>query len=478
MKVLVVDMTHGGTIIASEFLKIHDFEVFAWDIYSTLDDQRVEELRNEGLKFVGKEFLDQLNRDKSNTNILNLDEFNEDINAGNYQLHEEDFMIIAPVHCNLESEVTMTHHDAVGFLLKDSLNVPVIEVTGVKGKTSIVWMLKEIFKDLKPLVLSSLGVEVVEDGEWKVIKPDISITPASIIDAWKLREDHEVGICIFETSLGGTGLADVGILTNLVEDYSIAGNSREASGAKSQIFKSRAVTCELDSFNSKYSEFQEKTNTFDSVASVENVKKHANVNASQINLSFDKTRFKVDLVDFKTLGNDIINTSFELSTFAPALIHVNNVLAAVCASLTLEVPITTIKEGLSNFRGLKGRTSIRDYKGIRIIEEINPGLNVKAVKKALEIIDDMDDPGVIFGGRYGVTCEEIDEKSVSEVLDKIKEDTYLVLTDELGANVNNILKRDRTYVIDFEQAIECAIENGCSNLLLIYRSNFSDVKKR
>ncbi len=156
----------------------------------------------------------------------------------------------------------MTHHEAVGFLLKDKINIPIIEVTGVKGKTSIVWMLKEIFKDLNPLVLSSLGVEVFEDGEWKVLKRDISITPASIIEAWKLAEDYEKGICIFETSLGGTGLADVGILTNLAEDYPIANNSRTASDAKRQIFKSKAVACEIDSFNSKYSEFKEKTNTF------------------------------------------------------------------------------------------------------------------------------------------------------------------------------------------------------------------------
>ena len=170
--------------------------------------------------------------------------------------------IVAPVHCKLESKVNMTHHEAVGFLLKDKINIPVIEVTGVKGKTSVVWMLKEIFKDYNPLVLSSLGVEVLEDSDWKVLKQNISITPASIIEAWKLAEDYEIGICIFETSLGGTGLADVGILTNLAEDYPIAGGFGSASDAKLQIFNSRIVVCEQDSFNSKYHEFQMKTNTF------------------------------------------------------------------------------------------------------------------------------------------------------------------------------------------------------------------------
>ena len=57
-------------------------------------------------------------------------------------------------------------------------------------------------------------------------------------------------------------------------------------------------------------------------------------------------------------------------------------MAALSASLTLEVPEEKIKEGFKNFRGVKGRTSIKEYNGIRVIEEINPGLNVTAVKKA------------------------------------------------------------------------------------------------
>jgi coenzyme F430 synthetase len=457
MKVLVVDMTHGGAIIASEFLKIPNFEVYAWDIYSTMEQETRIELEEKGLKFVGKEGFDDLKLDKNNST-------------------ESDLILIAPVHCELESEVNMTHHQAVGFLLENKINVPVIEVTGVKGKTSVVWILKEIFKDSNPLVLSSLGVEVVKDKEWKLLKQNISITPASIIEAWKLAEGYEVGICIFETSLGGTGLADVGILTNLAEDYHIANNSRVASDAKLQIFQSRMVSCDLDSYNTNYSEFQDKTNTFDNGEF--KVKNPANLTATQIRLGFDKTHMGIDIVDFKTLGNKIINEYIEVSTFAPSPIHISNVLAAITASLTLEVSLEKIKDGLNNFNGVKGRTSTSDHNGIRIIEEINPGLNVTAVKKALSMMKDMDDVCVIFGGKYGVTCEEIDEKSVSEVLDKIESDVQLILTDELGANVKNILNRNFKYSNNLNDAITCAVKNTCSNILIIYRSNFSDIKKR
>jgi UDP-N-acetylmuramyl pentapeptide synthase len=394
MKVLIVDMTHGGQLIASEFMKIPEFEVFALDIYSTMDSHTRYELQVNGLKF-----------------LESIEDLKEHKNPGT----ESDFMIVAPVHCNLEYPVDMTHHEAVGFILKDRINIPIIEVTGVKGKTSVVWILKEILKDFNPLVLSSLGVEVIDDGKWKVLKSDISITPASIIESMKLSEGYEIGICIFETSLGGTGLADVGILTNIVENYPISCNTKVASDAKLQIFKSKAVACEINSFNSMYSEFMEKTNTFGNSTDDRN---HANLTASQIRFGLVKTDFKIELEDFKTSSNNILNESIEVSTFAPSPYHVTNVLSAVCASLSIGVPMEKIKEGLNNFKGVKGRTSIEEHDGIRFIKEINPGLNVTAVKKALLMMEDMDNVGVIFGGKYGVTCEEIDEESVSDVLDE------------------------------------------------------------
>jgi coenzyme F430 synthetase len=450
MKVLVVDMTHGGILISSEFMKIPHIEVLALDIYKSMDPTRVEELKNNGLNF-----LESL----------------EDIN----QIVESDLMIVAPVHCKLDHDVTLTHHEAIGLLLNDKIDIPIIEVTGVKGKTSIVWMLKEIFKDENPLVLSSLGVEVVENGEWKVLKRNISITPASIIEAWELAQNYENGICIFETSLGGTGLADVGILTNLAEDYPIANNSRTASEAKRQIFKSKAVACEIESYNSKYSEFNGKTNTFGNSS---NSKKRSNLTASNIQFGFDKTNFQINIINFKTSKNHMLNESFEVSTFAPAPIHITNVLAAVCASLTIGVSIEKIKKGLNNFKGVKGRTSINEQNGIRIIEEINPGLNVTSVKKAISMIKPMDHVGVIFGGKYGVTCEEIDEESVSDVLELINEDIPLIFVDELGASIKNILNRNSDYSNDIDDAMKKVVDYNLKNVLLIYRSNFSDLKNR
>lgn len=79
---------------------------------------------------------------------------------------------MAPIHSNLKYSVDMTHHDAVVYLLKEEIKIPMIEVTGVKGKTTVVHMLREIFKDTNPLILTSLGVEIKD----KLLERNISIT--------------------------------------------------------------------------------------------------------------------------------------------------------------------------------------------------------------------------------------------------------------------------------------------------------------
>ncbi|MCE5214319.1 MAG: coenzyme F430 synthase [Methanobacterium sp.] len=443
MKVLIVDMTHGGVKIASEFSKLGEYDVYALDIYKTLNEEQKEHLKKNKIKLVEEEFLQDNN----------------------------DLKVVAPVHCLLDHPIDMTHHEAVAFLMEKKLKLPVIEVTGVKGKTSVIHMLKEIFREFRPLILSSLGVEVLDNHEWKLLKQDISITPASMIIAWELGQEYQPRIFIAETSLGGTGLARVGVITNIAEDYIIASGTIKASQAKAQIFKNKLIACNYSSFHEFYQEYEDKINTF-------GLTEEANVNATQILYGLQETVFKVDVHGLKTITGETVEEQFKIITFAPAHHHLENVLSAICASLTCGIPSNTIKKGLMNFKGIKGRTSLR-YKGKScIIEEINPGINVTAVKRALNMIEDLPRSAVVFGGKYGVTCEEIEEKSVSEVLDGLDENIELILTDQLGRKIKEKLKRSQAYREDYVQAVEYAIEKQYHNILLIYRSNYPDLSLR
>ena len=42
--ILIVDMTHGGVKLAIEFSKLGLFNVYAWDIYHTLNQEQKEYL--------------------------------------------------------------------------------------------------------------------------------------------------------------------------------------------------------------------------------------------------------------------------------------------------------------------------------------------------------------------------------------------------------------------------------------------------
>ncbi|MBU4534447.1 MAG: coenzyme F430 synthase [Euryarchaeota archaeon] len=448
MNALVIDLTHGGFKIALELLETKYENIWAWDIYHSLNDTQKNLLESKGIKLTSEIPL-----------VDNLD-------------------IIAPVHCPLDIEIDLTHHAAVKYILEDwkKIEIPVIEVTGVKGKSSVVGILKEIFIFRKPLVLSSLGAEYLENKSVINLKKNISITPASIIDTIQLAKNYEYDICIFETSLGGTGLADVGILTNVVEDYVIAQGKSKASTAKSQIFKSQIICCEKETLDQYYSHLNE--NIVSRINSYSLKNPDAKVNVLNVKYGLDKTFIEVDVKNLKTISGKTRNTRLHIETFAPAPHHVSNVLAALSAALSLDVDINDLLVGLSRFKGVKGRTSLKKEGDITIIEEVNPGINVKALEKTIKMAQSMENSIVILGGEYGITCEEIDELEAAKLLNSFKMHIPLILTDQLGRGILKKMESPSIFIENPQEALNYAIKNGARKIVFIYRSNYSNLKKR
>jgi len=429
---LVADLTHGGVIIALEMRKYFP-DVMAWDFYGTLGDDDRKMLTEKGVDIV-----------------------KGPVNGST---------VIAPVHCPVRSD--LTHHEITGWLLTSwrmEMGVPVVEVTGVKGKTSTVWILRSIMGDLQPLVLSSLGSWAGDE----LLRRDISIAPASIIETVNLAEHHDYGAAIFEVSLGGTGLADVGVLTNIVEDYGIRRGTSRASRAKEQIFRSRLVCCEYGAFRRYYSRFQERTNTF-SVRDTE-----ATLHVEEVSYGLESTEATIHATGLKTLAGDHVDVEFRIETFAPAEHQLSNVLAAASAALTLGFDVEDVQRGVKDYQGIPGRTSMRQVRGTTIIEEINPGLNVRAIEYTLKMAMELPDPIIILGGRYGVTCEEIDEARLSEILSNY--DLRFIFTDELGYSIMRRSCVDGIYFKNPEDALRVGLNHR--TVVLIYRSEYGDLTKR
>lgn len=473
MNNLVIDMTHGGVKIAVSLAK-NSRNVLAYDIYNTLNviDRKMLEVYDVWL----------------------LNDLSE------LEKYRGEMRIIYPVHLPLTHEEIcknnpnlkysfMTHHEIVKELLEGwGDDIKKVEITGVKGKTSSVFMLKEILTDENPLILSSLGALLYENEKEIILKKDISITPANIKEAIDLAYKIANPICkiadgvvesenlkkynsaIFESSLGVSGIADVGLLTNISENYPIAGGRLTASEAKRQVFNCDTVVCSKESLDKYYSDIEHpKINTFSTNDN------DANLYADEVSYSLDKTEITVRYNDVKTINGKISNGSLTVETFAPGRHHVSNVLGVILTCIALEIDDDKIISGLANFNGITGRTAKRSNGNLTVIEEINPGINTDAIRQSIEMIDSLDDWYVAIGGDYGITCEEIDENKVSKYLESL--DCEIILTGKVGLSIAENLTKEIKIIENYSEVYDFALKNN-KNLLFIYRSDYRKVSQR
>lgn len=548
MNAFLVDLTHGGVKISSELAKSGEYEnVFAYDLYGTLKEEDENFLKACGVRVLKdrddfKEAIESystfLNNKKHESDGPNLN-INKEFSEKTPNYLEKD-LIINPIHSplnisNLLDEASedlklnideknqfsnsfeiLSHHSATKLVLSSwsekakKENVDCIEITGVKGKTSVAYMLKEIMleNEKDTLLLSSLGAHLFKNdlnkGELEdiVLMKNISITPANIINTIQYasnivnpKDGHEESFedllnydaTIFENSLGVCGLGDVGVLTNIVENYTIARGSSNAREAKKQVFNCPMVVIEEETLKEHYPKeseiFSGRINTFSIYDS------SSNVFAQSIDYNLNQSEIKVRYHDLKVLGNEELkNGEIIIKTFAPGRHHVLNALTALTVALTLGIDDEAIQKGLENFNGIEGRTHLTKVGDSIIIEEINPGINTKAIESSIGMIRNIEDYHIIIGGRYGITCEEIDEDKLSDFLNAYmmeNPDVNLILTDELGLSIkkkldklNNTGKNQTIkYIESYEEAQNKAIMEN-KNILFIYRSNYSQISKR
>ena len=555
MNAFLVDLTHGGVKISSELAKSGEYEnVFAYDLYGTLKEEDENFLKACGVRVLKdrddfKEaiesystFLNNKKHESDGPDLKINKEFSEkfpDKKEKNPNYGKKD-LIINPIHSplnisNLLDEASedlklnideknqfsnsfeiLSHHSATKLVLTSwsekakKENVDCIEITGVKGKTSVAYMLKEIMleNEKDTLLLSSLGAHLFKNdlnkGELEdiVLVKNISITPANIINTIQYannivnpKDGHEESFedllnydaAIFENSLGVCGLGDVGVLTNIVENYTIARGSSNAREAKKQVFNCPMVVIEEETLKEHYPKeseiFSGRINTFSIYDS------SSNVFAQSIDYNLNQSKIKVRYHDLKILGNEKSkNGEIIIKTFAPGRHHVLNALTALTIALTLGIDDEAIQKGLENFNGIEGRTHLTKVGDSIIIEEINPGINTKAIESSIGMIRNIEDYHIIIGGRYGITCEEIDEDKLSDFLNAYmmeNPDVNLILTDELGLSIkkkldklNNTGKNQTIkYIESYEEAQNKAIMEN-KNILFIYRSNYSQISKR
>ena len=269
-------------------------------------------------------------------------------------------LIVSPVHLSprnpalemarREGKAVITHHQAVGDLLRqDAAARDIFEVTGTHSKTTTALLLALILsRHNKILSHTTRGLEIWQDGRSAILEKGLSIAPANIIRAVQAAEDGGATSLICEVSLGGTGLADYGILTSLSGDYLIASGSKWASTAKLQML----------SLTKSGMRFIANRDT--RISSDLSFGPGSGIYACPDRLVLGKEDAKLDL------GSDLDFPGYQTA-----------ISAAAAAAQAAGLGCRDIAEALSGFDGFPGRMKIHRLGHQTIFDSSNYGLKVR-----------------------------------------------------------------------------------------------------
>ncbi|MEA1985602.1 MAG: coenzyme F430 synthase [Euryarchaeota archaeon] len=432
---VVLDLTHGGLFISQELAEL-GHAVSAVDVYDTVDEQDLADLRQRGIA---------ASRDA-------------------VPLRETDVLVV-PVH--LDPAYTMlqkahrmgipviSHHRATGMVLIESGVIDgatVIEITGSKAKTSTASILADILSRTMSVVLhTSRGLEYWDKGDCRPIHTGLSIAPGSILAAIHEVQDAHVrpSVYIFEVSLGGTGYADIGVITTLSPDYRIACDTGWASDAKMQMIEhaKQGATLIINTEAEKAIHRADQRGV--KVIRFSDSPHHA----ADINIRLDDHTLMIE-----TNNNNFTLTmrdGYDVASYTTAIA------AAVGVADHMGIKNDMIRTTLSGFGGLTGRGRQQDLDGRVLIDNSNSGMDIRSAERALEqacVLCTSNNIRVclVIGEDASQVCEGLPPTSVVDLLERhIQDIDSLVLVGERMQGI----KYDNTYYAgSLQEGLSMALE--------------------
>ncbi|MDD4163435.1 MAG: coenzyme F430 synthase [Methanothrix sp.] len=342
-------------------------------------------------------------------------------------------LVVAPVHLAPNNPAIaqakkwkkkiITHHQAVGELLRGRVDpdLEIFEVTGTHSKTSTALLLALMLsRQKKVLSHTTRGLEVWQEGKARLLEKGLSITPGNVIHATKVALAEGAQALICEISLGGTGLADYGILTSLSGDYLIANATKWASTAKLQMLslaKSGAkILANNDARLSPDVSF---------------------AGGGRIYARPDKLIFANEDVHLD-LGEDLDFLGYETA-----------IAGAAAAADLAGIQRREIAQALCGFDGFSGRMKIKRLDGQTLFDSSNSGLKVRDVARALDRASGRD-LFVVVGEDSETVCEGMNIPALADLLRQRKNDIaklilvgerLVPLAEELGAEAAKNLQQ-------------------------------------
>jgi len=415
MQVLIIDVNHGALDLAKEYIDL-DYNITVWDIYGKLEKD--------------EDLLEKYSNVVEKVNLIKSSE------KPDFEKYDN---IIAPIHCPIDYDF-ISFHDAVSELIHKkygNIYKKFIEITGVKGKTTTSELINHILKDDYNIFLNNSNKG--------------SITPVSILTHINgLNETNKLDsydLFIFEVSLGITACR-YGALTNVLENYPIAGGRRNALIAKLSTLKNADKRYINKNILDEYSK---------------NIK---DINPSiQSNLTIINPE-NAEILAKYPLKYEYNNKTIEFNKCIFGAHYIEDSLFAlnICENF---VDYECIVDKIKTFE-IKNRMNIKRINNNYLIENINPGLDVKSIGYAINDFTDVFDNGiVIVGGDFGCTCEEIDVKKLLKVIEKYKSNKNIkfILAGALGKELEKYVNYPYMEHKDIK-----SVEYD-ENILIIYRKS-------
>lgn len=382
MKVLVMDATHGGLTIALEYRR-KGAEVTLVDCYRTGGKDLERKAANAGIHF----------ENRTPENFFDL--------------------VVAPIHCPdqfLEGarwRRKITTHEAVGKLC--SFDAKIIEVTGTKGKTSTAHLIADLLRAKKNrvLLLSSSGIVLYKGDEKKIIKEEVSIAPTSILEIARMGIEFDIGV--FEVSLGGTGLADIGVITTIGDNYLIARGTKRAFDGKVQMARAAKRTLVIRE--------EERDLWVPHVRN--NIKILTFGNGGDVEATIDQPLRLGETARMKIIlkRGDCMSVDLPGNFVAPAYLSAFS--AAVTVALDFGYGLNEIKKSFESFEGVPGRGEVKKEDDRWIIRDRNPGVSAGSVRYLVESLKRyyrLKRIGVIIEPVSKRVCEKLDLGELEKVI--------------------------------------------------------------
>ena len=369
MRVLILDLTHGGDILAGRFLGERD-DVTCVDVYGISTQEQRDSLTASGARVLR-------------------------------EVPPEGFdLLVSPAHCpdvflegcTFSSRITFS--GAVNRFVDKGIYR--IEVTGVKGKTSTCYVLAHILdaSGKKVYLHTSRGTGPYSGGK-HLIEKKMSIAPTSIL---KLPSDgYDVVVC--EVSLGGSGKADIACITNLVEDYGIAKNTFKASEAKRDVFTDRGTNIVLESEREFWSQYHDGLVGYGGRVRV--LSRPALGEGLRVSVDYDGE-------SEVTLDGSYVATEY---------IGAMDLALEVCHRMG--VPRESVLRSLETFRGVPGRGEILHEDGRTVVRERNPGISHISIGRTLQCLKEMDaldGAMVLLDPVSRKVCDKLDRDQIERVV--------------------------------------------------------------